>query len=97
MRNFLVIKVPHQKELSSSNEELFPNPDDSSIHYPEEKTYGPFSYEEGLFGAFYTYSVCSPGTCFCKDDLDTPQAWDIFSQLSRNNKISEEIDVHKNT
>ena len=40
---------------------------------PAEMTAGPFSFEEGLFGAFYTYSVCSPGTCFCKGDPDTPR------------------------
>ena len=45
---------------------------------PKERTYGPFSWEEGIFGAFFTYSVCSPGICFCMGDPNTPQAWDIF-------------------
>ena len=40
---------------------------------PAKRTEGPFSFEEGLFGAFYTYSVCSPGTCFCRGDPDTPR------------------------
>lgn len=40
---------------------------------PEEKTTGPFSYDEDPLGTVYTYTVCNPGSCFCKDDPDTPK------------------------
>ena len=40
---------------------------------PEEKTTGPFSYDEDPPGTVYTYTVCNPGSCFCKDDPDTPK------------------------
>ena len=39
----------------------------------DEKTTGPFDPDEDLLGAVYTYSVCNPTTCFCKDDPDTPK------------------------
>ena len=38
-----------------------------------EQITGPFDPDEDLLGAVYTYSVCNPGTCFCKDDPSTPK------------------------
>ena len=39
----------------------------------KEKTTGPFDPDEDLLGAIYTYAVCNPSMCFCKDDPNTPK------------------------